>query len=49
MISVFRPEEIRAWVDLSMEGVSPELYMFRLDGNKVVVHMEKLDNGIDSY
>lgn len=46
MISVFRPEEIRAWVDLSMEGVSPELYMFRLDGNKVVVHMEKLDNAV---
>lgn len=46
MISVFRSEEIRAWVDLSMEGLSPELYMFRLEGNKVVVHMEKLDNAV---
>lgn len=47
MILVFRSEEIRVWVDLSMEGVSSELYMFRLDGNKVVVYMEKLDNGIN--
>ena len=45
MISVFRPEEISAWVDLSLEGLSPELYLFRLEGNKVVVHMEKLENG----
>lgn len=46
MISVFRPEEIRAWVDMSLEGLSPELYLFRLEGNKVVVHMEKLDNAV---
>nr|XP_022308091.1 uncharacterized protein LOC111114075 isoform X2 [Crassostrea virginica] len=46
MISVFRPEEISAWVDLSLEGLSPELYLFRLEGNKVVVHMEKLENAI---
>lgn len=46
MISVFRPEEIKAWVDLSEDGISPELYLFRLEGNRIVVHMEKLDNAV---
>ncbi|XP_048728072.2 uncharacterized protein LOC125646012 [Ostrea edulis] len=46
LISVFRPEEIKAWVDLSEDGICPELYLFRLEGNRVVVHMEKLDNAV---
>jgi hypothetical protein len=49
LISVFRPEEIKAWVDLSEDGICPELYLFRLEGNKVVVHMEKLDQGNAPY
>ncbi|XP_033727369.1 uncharacterized protein LOC117316723 [Pecten maximus] len=44
MISVFRKEEIEAWVDLDKTGIAPSLYLFRIEGNKVHIHMEKLEN-----
>ncbi|KAL3888958.1 hypothetical protein ACJMK2_001317 [Sinanodonta woodiana] len=40
MISVFRKEEIQAWVDLAETGFAPALYLFKLEGNKVVIEME---------
>jgi len=45
MISVFRKEEIQAWVDLNDTGYAPRLYLFKLNGNKVDVVMEILENG----
>ncbi|KAK3602663.1 hypothetical protein CHS0354_024985 [Potamilus streckersoni] len=55
MISVFRKEEIKAWVDLAEIGFAPTLYLFKLEGNKVVIDMEiiseakTLRNIIDDY
>lgn len=46
MISYFREEEIRAWVDLSETGIPPALYCFKLEGNRIHIFMEKIDNGI---
>ncbi|XP_063406884.1 uncharacterized protein LOC134690771 [Mytilus trossulus] len=46
MISYFREEEIRAWVDLNETGIPPALYCFKLEGNKIHIFMEKIDNGI---
>lgn len=43
MISVFRKEEVQAWVDLDGTGVAPELYLFRIEGNSVFIHMEILE------
>ena len=45
MISAFSADEVRAWVDLGESESFPSLYLFRLEGNKVVFHMEKLENG----
>ncbi|XP_052700924.1 citron rho-interacting kinase-like [Crassostrea angulata] len=48
LISHFRPEEIEAWVDLNLNKLQaiPELRHFQLEGNKVVIHMEVLENAI---
>ncbi|XP_071142696.1 uncharacterized protein [Mytilus edulis] len=46
MISYFREEEIRAWVDLNETGIPPALYCFKLEGNTIHIFMEKIDNGI---
>lgn len=46
MISVFREEEIRAWVDLNETGIPPALYCFKLEGNRIHIFMEKIDNGV---
>ncbi|OPL21244.1 hypothetical protein AM593_06732, partial [Mytilus galloprovincialis] len=46
MISYFREEEIRAWVDLNETGIPPALYCFKLEGNKIHIFMEKIDRGI---
>ena len=45
MISAFSADEVRAWVDLGESESFPSLYLFQLEGNKVVFHMEKLENG----
>lgn len=45
MISEFSTDEVRAWVDLGESESFPSLYLFRLEGNKVVFHMEKVENG----
>ena len=45
LISTFSTDEVRAWVDLGESESFPSLYLFRLEGNKVVFHMEKLENG----
>lgn len=42
MISYFRKEEIRCWVDLSDSGYVPSLYLFKIENNKVCIHMEIL-------
>ncbi|OWF49574.1 uncharacterized protein LOC110451660 [Mizuhopecten yessoensis] len=44
MISVFRKEEIQSWVDLNETGVAPKLYLFKVKGNRVHIHMEQLKN-----
>ncbi|KAL5021026.1 hypothetical protein ScPMuIL_000181 [Solemya velum] len=46
MLSVFRKEEIKAWVDLSGEEYFPCLYHFQLKDNKMVMHMEKIENAL---
>ncbi|XP_071111323.1 uncharacterized protein [Haliotis cracherodii] len=51
MISDFRTEEVRAWVDigeLTMDGeaLCPALYCFYLQDNEIFFHMEKLDRAI---
>ncbi|XP_052763388.1 uncharacterized protein LOC128205631 isoform X2 [Mya arenaria] len=43
MISQFNTNEIRCWVDLNETGYVPHLYMFRNDGDKVVINMEVLE------
>ena len=45
MISAFSADEVRAWVDLGESESFPSLYLFRLEGNQVIFHMEKLENG----
>lgn len=55
MISYFRKEEIRCWVDMTDTGYVPALYLFRIENNKVSIHMEILDKAktlrsiIDEY
>ncbi|CAG2228687.1 unnamed protein product [Mytilus edulis] len=46
MISYFRDEEIRAWVDLNETEFLLLFYCFKLEGNKIHIFMEKIDNGI---
>ncbi|KAJ8307059.1 hypothetical protein KUTeg_015143 [Tegillarca granosa] len=46
MISVFRKQEIQAWVDINDTGICPQLYLFKLEGNRIHIHMEKLENAI---
>ena len=45
MISYFRKEEVKCWVDMSDTGCVPALYLFKIENNKVVIHMEILKNG----
>ena len=45
MISVFREDEIRCWADMSDSGYVPSLYLFRIEDNKVSIHMEILKKG----
>ena len=45
MISVFREDEIRCWADMSDSGYVPSLYLFRIENNKVSIHMEILQKG----
>lgn len=55
MISVFREDEIRCWADMSVSGYAPSLYLFRIENNKVSIHMEILQKAttlrsiIDDY
>ncbi|XP_045182444.2 uncharacterized protein LOC123541112 [Mercenaria mercenaria] len=44
MISYFRKEEVRCWVDMSDTGCVPSLYLFKIENNKVTIHMEILKN-----
>lgn len=46
LISVFRKEEILAWVDINDTDICPALYLFKLEGNKIHIHMEILENAI---
>ncbi|PVD32204.1 hypothetical protein C0Q70_07633 [Pomacea canaliculata] len=46
MLSEFCTNEIRCWVDLDGSDSFPSLYLFRLDGRKVVFHMEKLESSV---
>lgn len=46
MISEFRKEEVRAWIDLNETGIPPAMYCFKLVGNRVQIFMEKIDNGV---
>ncbi|WAR16209.1 hypothetical protein MAR_030803 [Mya arenaria] len=43
MISHINPNEIRCWVTLMETGYVPQLYMFRIDGDAVVINMESLE------
>jgi hypothetical protein len=45
LISCFRKEEVKCWVDMSDSGCVPALYLFKLEKNKVSLHMEILKNG----
>ena len=45
MISVFRGDEIRCWADMSDSGYAPSLYLFKIEDNKVFIHMEILHKG----
>ena len=45
MISVFRDDEIRCWADMSDSGYAPSLYLFKIEDNKVSIHMEILHKG----
>ncbi|KAJ8307057.1 hypothetical protein KUTeg_015141 [Tegillarca granosa] len=45
-LSAFRVEEIQAWVDLNGTGICPKLYLFHLEGNNVLIHMEILEKAI---
>ena len=45
MISVFREDEIRCWADMSDSGYAPSLYLFKIEDNKVFIHMEILHKG----
>ena len=49
MISVFRKEEILCWVDMNYSGYVPSLYLFRIENNKVAMHMEILQKGSYMY
>jgi hypothetical protein len=42
MRAQFSPDEVRAWVSLADESMSPELYCFKLNGKKVEYFMEPL-------
>ncbi|XP_060567149.1 uncharacterized protein LOC132725941 [Ruditapes philippinarum] len=44
MISYFRKEEVKCWVDMSDSGCVPALYLFKIENNKVSIHMEILKN-----
>ena len=46
MISVFRGEEVRAWIDLNETGIPPAMYCFKLEGQRIHIFMEKIDNGM---
>lgn len=48
LISHFRPEEIEAWLDLYLKGLQaiPALHHYQFEGNKVVIHMEILEDAI---
>ncbi|XP_046548807.1 uncharacterized protein LOC124258765 isoform X2 [Haliotis rubra] len=51
MISDFRTDEVRAWVDLQElklegEALCPALFCFYLQDNEIFFHMEKLDRAI---
>lgn len=46
MISEFSTDEVRCWVDLGESDSVPSLYLFRLEGPKVVFHMEKIEHGV---
>ncbi|XP_050399391.1 uncharacterized protein LOC126816697 [Patella vulgata] len=46
MISSFRPEELKMWINLNDEDFVPSLLMVRLEKNKCIFHMEKLENAV---
>ncbi|KAK7484383.1 hypothetical protein BaRGS_00024388 [Batillaria attramentaria] len=46
MISEFSTDEVRCWVDLGDSESVPSLYLFRLEGSRVVFHMEKITHGV---
>ncbi|XP_052240040.1 serine/threonine-protein kinase 38-like [Dreissena polymorpha] len=44
MISTFRGDEVRCWMDLNATGHVPHMYMFRIIDNRVEIHMEILQS-----
>ena len=45
LMSLMSEDEIRCWVDMIDSGYAPSLYLFRIEDNKVSMHMEILHNG----
>jgi hypothetical protein len=46
MISVFRGEEVRAWIDLNETGIPPAMYCFKLEGQRIHIFMEKTSENL---
>ena len=44
-MSLFSEDEIRCWVDMIDSGYAPSLYLFKIEDNKVSMHMEILHKG----
>ena len=45
-LSKFKVNEIRCWVDLNKTGYVPKLYMFQVQNDHVLLHMEILEDTI---
>lgn len=46
LISDFRTDEVRAWYKLNDSDSFPTLYLFRLEDNKVFMHMEEIQHAV---
>ena len=44
MVAHFLENELRVWLDIDGSEYFPALYSFKLEGNKVYLYMELLDN-----
>jgi hypothetical protein len=42
MIANFRKDEIRAWYSVGTSDYFPKLYMFSMEGNRIVMRMQKI-------